>query len=117
MKSLKSLFIVLISMVAFVLVFSCRSVYATGGLVLNPGATTNTITNTTTNTTANTTTNSVTNATTNTSRLNTSTTNNINSDVNKDLPQTGETDTYIIAGIGAVALVIGTIAFIKSRSI
>ena len=108
MKSLKSLFIVLISMVAFVLVFSCRSVYATGGLVLNPGAT---------NTTTNTTTNSVTNATTNTTRLNTSTTNNINSDVNKDLPQTGETDTYIIAGIGAVALVIGTIAFIKSRSI
>ena len=113
MKSLKSLFIVLISMVAFVLVFSCRSVYATGGLVLNPGATTNTTTNATTNTT----TNSVTNATTNTTRLNTSTTNNINSDVNKDLPQTGETDTYIIAGIGAVALVIGTIAFIKSRSI
>ena len=113
MKSLKSLFIVLISMVAFVLVFSCRSVYATGGLVLNPGATTNTTTNATTNTT----TNSVTNTTTNTTRLNTSTTNNINSDVNKDLPQTGETDTYIIAGIGAVALVIGTIAFIKSRSI
>lgn len=113
MKSLKSLLIVLISMVAFVLVFSCRSVYATGGLVLNPGA----ATSNTTNTTANTTTNSVTNATTNTTRLNTSTTNNINSDVNKDLPQTGETDTYIIAGIGAVALVIGTIAFIKSRSI
>ena len=113
MKSLKSLFIVLISMVAFVLVFSCRSVYATGGLVLNPGA----ATSNTTNTTANTTTNSVTNTTTNTTRLNTSTTNNINSDVNKDLPQTGETDTYIIAGIGAVALVIGTIAFIKSRSI
>ena len=113
MKSLKSLLIVLISMVAFVLVFSCRSVYATGGLVLNPGA----ATSNTTNTTANTTTNSVTNTTTNTTRLNTSTTNNINSDVNKDLPQTGETDTYIIAGIGAVALVIGTIAFIKSRSI
>ena len=117
MKSLKSLLIVLISMVAFVLVFSCRSVYATGGLVLNPGAATSNPTNTTTNTTANTTTNSVANATTNTTRLNTSTTNNINSDVNKDLPQTGETDTYIIAGIGAVALVIGTIAFIKSRSI
>ena len=113
MKSLKSLLIVLVSMVAFVLVFSCRSVYATGGLVLNPGA----ATSNPTNTTANTTTNSVTNTTTNTTRLNTSTTNNINSDVNKDLPQTGETDTYIIAGIGAVALVIGTIAFIKSRSI
>ena len=113
MKSLKSLLIVLVSMVAFVLVFSCRSVYATGGLVLNPGA----ATSNTANTTANTTTNSVTNATTNTTRLNTSTTNNINSDVNKDLPQTGETDTYIIAGIGAVALLIGTIAFIKSRSI
>ena len=113
MKSLKSLLIVLVSMVAFVLVFSCRSVYATGGLVLNPGA----ATSNTANTTANTTTNSVTNTTTNTTRLNTSTTNNINSDVNKDLPQTGETDTYIIAGIGAVALVIGTIAFIKSRSI
>ena len=92
MKSLKSLLIVLISMVAFVLVFSCRSVYATGGLVLNPGA----ATSNTANTTANTTTNSVTNVTTNTTRLNTSTTNNINSDVNKDLPQTGETDTYIL---------------------
>ena len=83
--------------------------------------TTNATANTTTNTVANTTTNSVanttTNSTTNTSKLNTSTTNNINSDVNKDLPQTGETDTYIIAGIGAVALAIGTIAFIKSRNV
>lgn len=117
MKSLKSLFIVLISIAAFVLIFNCRSVYATGGLVLNPGTATTNTTNTTNNTTNNTTTNSTTNSTTNTSKLNTSTTNNINSDVNKDLPQTGETDTYIIAGIGAVALVIGTIAFVKSRNI
>ena len=130
MKSLKNVLIILVSMVVFALAFNCRSVYATGGLVLNPGATTsntttnataNTTTNSVANTTANTTTNSVanttTNSTTNTSKLNTSTTNNINSDVNKDLPQTGETDTYIIAGIGAVALAIGTIAFIKSRNV
>lgn len=126
MKSLKNVLIILVSMVVFALAFNCRSVYATGGLVLNPGATTSNTTtnataNTTTNTVANTTTNSVanttTNSTTNTSKLNTSTTNNINSDVNKDLPQTGETDTYIIAGIGAVALAIGTIAFIKSRNV
>ena len=126
MKSLKNVLIILVSMVVFALAFNCRSVYATGGLVLNAGATTSNTTtnataNTTTNTVANTTTNSVanttTNSTTNTSKLNTSTTNNINSDVNKDLPQTGETDTYIIAGIGAVALAIGTIAFIKSRNV
>ena len=126
MKSLKNVLIILVSMVVFALAFNCRSVYATGGLVLNPGATTSNTTtnataNTTTNTVANTTANSVanttTNSTTNTSKLNTSTTNNINSDVNKDLPQTGETDTYIIAGIGAVALAIGTIAFIKSRNV
>lgn len=123
MKSLKSLLIVLISMVVFVLAFSLKGVYATdsGSIVLNPGtsstATTNTATSniTTTNSVANTTTNN----TTNTTKLNTTntvTTNNINNNVEKDLPKTGETDTYIIAGIGAVALVIGSIAFIKSRN-
>ena len=60
MKSLKNVLIILVSMVVFALAFNCRSVYATGGLVLNPGATTS---NTTTNATANTTTNTVANTT------------------------------------------------------
>jgi LPXTG-motif cell wall-anchored protein len=124
MKNLKSLLIVLVSMVAFVLAFSLKGVYATESLVLNPGtsgtATSNTATSntTTTNSVANTTTNNTTNTTrlNTTNTANTATTNNINSNVEKDLPKTGETDTYIIAGIGAVALVIGSIAFIKSRN-
>lgn len=127
MKNLKSLLIVLVSMVVFALAFSLKGVYATESLVLNPGtsstATSNAATSntTTTNSVANTTTNNTTNTTrlntTNTANTaNTATTNNINSNVEKDLPKTGETDTYIIAGIGAVALAIGSIAFIKSRN-
>lgn len=124
MKNLKSLLIVLVSMVVFALAFSLKGVYATESLVLNPGtsstATSNTATSntTTTNSVANTTTNNTTNTTrlNTTNTANTATTNNINSNVEKDLPKTGETDTYIIAGIGAVALAIGSIAFIKSRN-
>lgn len=124
MKNLKSLLIVLVSMVVFALAFSLKGVYATESLVLNPGtsstATSNAATSntTTTNSVANTTTNNTTNTTklNTTNTANTATTNNINSNVEKDLPKTGETDTYIIAGIGAVALAIGSIAFIKSRN-
>lgn len=42
-------------------------------------------------------------------------TNDINSNVSKDLPQTGENDIYIVSAIGAVALIIGGVAYMKSR--
>ena len=36
-------------------------------------------------------------------------------DAEKDLPQTGETDVYIIAGIAVITVAVGAFAFIKSR--
>ena len=36
-------------------------------------------------------------------------------DAEKDLPQTGETDVYIIAGIAVITIAVGAFAFIKSR--
>lgn len=47
-------------------------------------------------------------------------TNNINRNVTKeeekkDLPQTGENDTYVVMGIGVVALTVGGIAFVRSK--
>ena len=36
-------------------------------------------------------------------------------DAGKDLPQTGETDVYIIAGIAVITIAVGAFAFIKSR--
>ena len=47
-------------------------------------------------------------------------TNNINKNVTKeeekkDLPQTGENDTYVVMGIGIVALTVGGIAFVRSK--
>ena len=40
--------------------------------------------------------------------------NNIN-DATKDIPQTGENDVYMITAIGIAAIVIGGIAFAKSK--
>ena len=36
-------------------------------------------------------------------------------DAEKDLPQTGETDVYIIAGIAVITVAVGALTFIKSR--
>ena len=36
-------------------------------------------------------------------------------DADKDIPQTGETDVYIIAGIAVVAVAMGAFAFVKSK--
>ena len=36
-------------------------------------------------------------------------------DAEKDIPKTGETDIYIVAGIAVIAVAVGTFAFIKSR--
>lgn len=36
-------------------------------------------------------------------------------DADKDIPQTGETDVYVIAGIAVVAVAMGAFAFMKSK--
>lgn len=36
-------------------------------------------------------------------------------DAEKDIPQTGETDVYIVGGIAVITIAVGTFAFIKSR--
>ena len=36
-------------------------------------------------------------------------------DAEKDLPQTGETDIYIVGGIAVITIAVGAFAFIKSR--
>ncbi len=41
--------------------------------------------------------------------------NNINDNASKDLPKTGETDTYIIATVGVIAIAVGGIAYIISK--
>ena len=79
---------------------------------LNTTTPTTTTTNTTTNTNTSGTTGNVTLSTTNTSS-NRVTVNNV--DTGKDLPQTGENDIYIVTAVGAIALVIGGVAYMKSR--
>lgn len=73
------------------------------------------------NTTNNTTNGTQNNVTTNAAAVNSAVqkenlvhVNQIN-DADKDLPQTGETDVYVVAGIAIIAVAVGTFAFIKSR--
>ena len=49
---------------------------------------------------------------------NTVTTNNINSNLTKnEISKTGEFDTYIISGVAIAAILVGTVAFVKSRKL
>ena len=120
MKNLrKNLIISLVMVVAIALLFA-RGVYASG-FQLNGGNTTGNATSlTNTEGTQNSTSNQTTNQTSrNTTTLNTTATNvvkvNTVSDGEKDLPQTGENDVYVITAIGAVAIIIGGIAYINSK--
>lgn len=36
-------------------------------------------------------------------------------DANKDIPQTGESDVYIVAGIAILTVAVGAVAFMKSK--
>ena len=120
MKNLrKNLIISLVMVVAIALLFA-RGVYASG-FQLNGGNTTGNATSlTNTEGTQNSTSNQTTNQTSrNTTTLNTTATNvvkvNTVSDGEKDLPQTGENDIYIVTMVGVVAVVIGTVAYVKSK--
>ena len=121
MKNLrKNLIITLIMVVAIALLF-VNGVYASN-FQLNAGSNTTGNATSLTNTegTQNSTSNQTTNQTArNTTTLNTTATNvvkvNTVSDGEKDLPQTGENDVYVITAIGAVAIIIGGIAYINSK--
>lgn len=115
MKNSRRSLIVSLIMVVVALVAMTHESYASFSLVTGNNAVGNQTlkgNNTTnvTNTAAN-------NAKLNTPANNVTVVNNINENTTKDLPQTGETDTYVIAGIGIVAILIGTVAYIKSRRI
>jgi LPXTG-motif cell wall-anchored protein len=115
MKNSRRSLIVSLIMVVVALVAMTHASYASFSLVTGNNAVGNQTlkgNNTTnvTNTAAN-------NAKLNTPANNVTVVNNINENTTKDLPQTGETDTYVIAGIGIVAILIGTVAYIKSRRI
>lgn len=115
MRNSRRSLIVSLIMVVVALVAMTHASYASFSLVTGNNAVGNQTlrgNNTTnvTNTAAN-------NAKLNTPANNVTVVNNINENTTKDLPQTGETDTYVIAGIGIVAILIGTVAYIKSRRI
>ena len=116
MKKLgRNLSVLFVAVVAIIL-FTATNVNATGGTFLFNGISSNNtnqanVVNNVVNTVNNTVNNTVVNKVAN----NVVKVNNINNDATKDIPQTGENDVYIITAIGAAALVIGTVAFIKSR--
>lgn len=111
MKNSMKYVTILIVMIFAVLFFTMTRAYASG-INLTPQNNTNNANNANT---ANT------NTQTNSPAVNSATekenilrVNQIN-DADKDLPQTGETDIYIISGIAVVAIAVGAFAFIKSR--
>lgn len=124
MKNLRKNALISLLIVLAIIVLLARTVNASQEflqasgetLLVNPGSE-----NQTTNTTTNTTTNSTSNITQNTTSTNIlGTTNNVQkvnniNDATKDIPQTGENDIYMITVIGIAAIVIGGVAFTKSK--
>lgn len=119
MKSLSKSVVVSLIMILICLFILANSVFALGNLGISPtgndggnttgndlgvGGNTSTITPTG---------NTVGNTTGNTVQTNIVKINEINSD--KDLPQTGENDIYLISVIGLAAVVIGSVAYVKSK--
>lgn len=119
MKNFRKYLIISMVMIFAVLAIMMHSVNASSDFLLTPNNGTTTGNQTLNQVNNNTTNNVVNNTTTNTTVLNTTRNtaivNNINQNVTKDLPQTGENDTYVIAGIGILAIAIGAVAFIRSR--
>ena len=103
-----------IVMIFVVLFFTMVRSYASGSqITINPGANGNNNANSANTNVANTNTNAqpVNNAI---AKENIVSVNQIN-DAEKDIPQTGETDVYIVAGIAVITKAVGAFAFIKSR--
>ena len=116
MKNLKKYVILSVVVILAVLTIAAKGVNASSEMLFGTRTDTTNTTNTT-NTVENTV-NTVKENTTiqlNTTTENVARVNNINEDVDKDLPQTGENDIYIVTAIGTIALVIGGVAYIRSR--
>ena len=139
MKSLKNYVVLVIALIVAILFILSNGVQASPNIIFGTGNTAATPTLTTTTTpsanlaapvgngttsqlpTLNTTPTAVPTTTitptkdptpANTVKVNTTNTTN---STGSNLPQTGENDTYIVSAIGAVALVVGGIAYAKSR--
>ena len=105
---------ILIVMIFAVLFFTMTRAYASGLQLTIPNNTNNANTANTVNTNnANTQSNSQ-SVNSPEEKENILRVNQIN-DADKDLPQTGETDVYIVSGIAVIAIAVGVFAFIKSR--
>ena len=115
MKNLRKNALISLLMVLAIVILLTRTVNASGELIqasgelllVNKTSENQTTQNVATNTAQNTTPVNV--VPTNIVKVN-----NIN-DASKDIPQTGENDIYMITGIGIAAIVIGGIAFAKSK--
>ncbi len=117
MKKLGSLVVLSLAAIVAVLFIGANSAMASSPFAISLNNT-NTATNTATNEATN---NAVVNNVVNTNALqtnNTVTTNNINSNLTKnEISKTGEFDTYIISGVAIAAILVGTVAFVKSRKL
>lgn len=121
MKNLVKVLVVSLVMVLAIAFFCVKGVNASDGVLTPTLGTENEVaneatpltptTNEATNTAPVTPTTPV-NTTTNTARP-TTVINDIGSE--KDLPQTGENDIYIVAVVGALAVIIGSVAYVKSK--
>ena len=117
MRELKRNVIISLVMVFIAMVLFANTVNASSSFIFgnDTSNTTSSTTSNTTSNTANTNTSTVLNTTTTTSSTNTQIVYNINDNASKDLPKTGENDTYVIATVGAVAIVVGGIAYVISK--
>ena len=113
MKKLGSLVVLSLAAIVAVLFIGANSAMATSPFAISL---TNNTTNEATNNTVTTTNNDV---DTNVLNNNVVATNNINDNVvvKNKISETGEFDTYIISGVAIATLLVGTVAFVKSRKL
>lgn len=110
MKKLGSLVVLSLAAIVAVLFIGANSVKASSPFTINVANTTNETTNVT-----NTAANNVTPINTTIPANNVVVTNNING--KNEISKTGEFDTYIISGVAIAAILVGTVAFVKSRKL
>jgi hypothetical protein len=118
MKKLGSLVVLSLAALVAVLFIGANSAMATSPFGNNSGLFSNTANNTAANTAVNNTVENNSAVDTNALKNNTTVTNNINENLTKnEISKTGEFDTYIISGVAIATLLVGTVAFVKSRKL
>ena len=111
MKKLGSLVVLSLAAIVAVLFIGANSVKASSPFTINVANTANETTNVTNNAAVN----NVTPINTTIPANNVVVTNNING--KNEISKTGEFDTYIISGVAIAAILVGTVAFVKSRKL